>query len=307
MEAQNQTIVTEILLLGFQQLDCFRIPIFLMFLIIYCLTLVANVMIITLVTLSQHLHSPMYFFLSHLLLSDILLTTNIVPNMLKVILRQGSTIPLSGCITQVHFFGTSLAAECLLLTVMSYDRYLAVCKPLHYSTIMNYNLQLKLVIGYWSISSLISIIAAFLISQLHFCHSNMINHFFCDLAPLLELSCSDTFAIDLDNSLQATPLTIFPIVFISATYVRIFKSILKIQSTIGIQKAFSTCTSHLTVVCIFYGTLFTLYVVPSKGQLLKVNKILSLMYTVVTPLFNPLIYSIYEIKTALRKYVKKIS
>ncbi|KAG8454695.1 hypothetical protein GDO86_001061 [Hymenochirus boettgeri] len=286
MDETNQTNATNIYLLGFQRLQKFRIPFVFLLLLIYCLTIVA----IAVVYSSHLLHYPMYFFLSHLSLSDILLTTNIVPNMLPVIANEGSVISLSGL---------------LLLTVMSYDRYLAICRPLHYSSVMNRKLCLQLVSGSWGISSFISMITAILISKLKFCSSKIVDHFFCDLAPLLAISCSDTFAVELDNALQATPLTIFPIIFITTTYIRILQTVLKIPFRSGIQKTLSTCSSHLIVVCTFYGTLFSLYVVPSKEQPLCINKILSLLYTVLTPLMNPIIYSLRntEIKVAITKYM----
>ncbi|KAM4706779.1 olfactory receptor 1E16-like [Discoglossus pictus] len=188
---------------------------------------------------------------------------------------------------------------------MSYDRYLAICKPLHYSSIMTNNLPVQLAVGSWIISSITSVTTASLLSRLQFCGSNIIDHFYCDFSSLLELSCSDTSLVKMINLLQAGPLTIFPVVFITATYVRIFHTILRIPSTTGIKKAFSTCSSHLTVVCIFFVTLFTVYVIPSKGYSLTANKMISLLYTVVTPLLNPIIYSMrnHEIKAVIQRYV----
>ncbi|XP_053556055.1 olfactory receptor 11A1-like [Bombina bombina] len=304
MNGQNWTLSTEIVLLGFQHLQNYRIPIFILFLLLYIFTVLANFLIIILVSSSHNLHSPMYCFLCHLSFSDILLTTNTVPNMLLVILKQG-TMNLRACITQGYIFALSLSAECLLLTVMSYDRYLAICKPLHYSSIMDNTFHIKLVSGTWLLGSLSPIVTDVLAAKLHFCGVVKMDHFYCDFASLLELSCSDTHAVKFSNILSAAPLTIVPVIFITATYVHIFQTILKIPSKIKIQKAFSTCSSHLTVVCIFYGTVVTLYVFPATGYSLIANKILSLLYTVVTPLLNPIIYSMrnHEIRAALQKFI----
>ncbi|XP_073442428.1 olfactory receptor 5G26-like [Dendrobates tinctorius] len=246
----------------------------------------------------------MFFFLGHLSIFDIMFTTNIVPKMLCAIMNDGVTISFAGCFIQLEIFGISLVAECLLLAVMSYDRYLAICNPLRYVYIMDPNLCIQLVVVCWGLGFTISLVTVIMTSKQDFCGPRIIDHFFCDLVPLLKLSCSDTSAVILENILLATPLTLFPLVFITVTYIYIFITILKIPSTSGRQKAFSTCSSHLTVVGIFYGTLVSLYVVPSKGNLLNANKVLSLLYTFVTPLFNPIIYSLRnkEIKVALRRY-----
>ncbi|KAM8921385.1 olfactory receptor 11L1-like [Pelodytes ibericus] len=305
MTGENQTSVKEIVLLGFQLLYNFKILYFILFLTLYTLTLTGNVMIVTLVTASPNLKNPMFFFLGHLSATDIILTTNIVPNMLWVILHGGMTMPLSACIVQLQFFGVSVGTECLLLTVMSYDRYLAICDPLRYTSIMGVNIRLQLVASCWSLGFIISFITVILVSKLNFCGPNIIDHFFCDLLPLLRLSCSDTFVVRLENIVLGTPITLFPAIIITITYVCIFMAILKIPSTSGRQKTFSTCSSHLAVVTTFYGTLITLYVIPSSGHSLNANKVLSLMYTVVTPLFNPIIYSLRnkEIRVAFKRYI----
>ncbi|XP_063295323.1 olfactory receptor 5G3-like [Pelobates fuscus] len=309
MTEENQTSVKEIFLLGFKVLYNFKIPYFLLFLVLYTMTLTGNLMIVTLVTVSPNLRHPMFFFLSHLSLTDIILTTNIVPNMLCIILNGGKIMSLQACIVQLQFFGLSLGTECLLLTVMSYDRYLAICSPLHYTTIMSNKLRPQLAVSCWLLGFIISFITVILVSQLHFCGSNIIDHFFCDLLPFLQLSCSDTFIVRLENILLGTPITLFPAIIITITYVCIFMAILKIPSTSGRQKTFSTCSSHLAVVITFYGTLVTLYVIPSSGHSLNANKVLSLIYTVGTPLFNPIIYSLRnkEIRVAFKRYIYLIN
>ncbi|XP_075434044.1 olfactory receptor 11A1-like [Ascaphus truei] len=247
----------------------------------------------------------MYFFLCHLSLSDILIITNIVPQMLPVILEEGATVPLTSCITQFVFNGVSVAAECFLLTVMSYDRYLAICNPLHYSSIMGVRLCSTLATLCWLLGFVLTLIVTWHVCELQLCGPNVIDHFFCEFGPLLELSCSDTSTVEKVGFVLAIPVIAFPFVFILLTYVYISLTILRIPSTTGKQKAFSTCSSHLAVVCMYYGTLITKYIVPSRGQLRNLNKALSLLYTVVTPLFNPIIYSLrnQEIRAALRKSI----
>ncbi|XP_053330328.1 olfactory receptor 490-like [Spea bombifrons] len=305
MDSENQTAIKEIVLLGFKVFHVFKIPYFLLFFNLYTFTLTGNAVIIFLVSCSQHLSHPMFFFLSHLSLSDTLLTTNIVPNMLCIILKGEVTMSVSGCIIQYQFFAISLVSECLLLTVMAYDRYLAICNPLRYNTIMGAKLRYQLVSFCWGASVIISLVSAIPISKLKFCGPHVIDHFFCDLVPLLQLSCSDISLVQLENILLATPLTLLPILIISLTYTYIFITILKIPSIVGRQKAFSTCSSHLAVVGMFYGSLVTLYVIPSDGHSLNANKVLSLIYTVATPLFNPVIYSLRnkEIRVAFNKYL----
>ncbi|XP_075433857.1 olfactory receptor 11L1-like [Ascaphus truei] len=302
MLGNNHTIVTEFLLLGFQNLHSFKILLFTVFLVTYIMTLSSNLLIIALVSTSHHLHSPMYFFLVHLSLSDILLTTVIVPNMLRLIWEEGGTMSVTGCISQLHFFASSVATESLLLTVMSYDRYLAIGHPLRYTTIMNFKLRLLLVIWSWLLGFAMTILLILPISQLQFCGPNVIDHFFCDFAPLLKHSCSDTSFLEIEIFVLTFPVSFLPFTFIIVTYVCIFLTILRIPSTTGRQKAFTTCSSHLTVVCTYYGTLITIYIVPSRGHTFNINKVLSLLYMVVTPFFNPIIYSLrnQDIKAALR-------
>ncbi|XP_075439883.1 olfactory receptor 11A1-like [Ascaphus truei] len=272
---------------------------------VFIVTIAGNFLIIGLVTTSHQLRSPMYFFLCHLSLSDILLITNIVPQMLQVILEEGVTIPLTSCITQFVFNGVSVIAECFLLTVMSYDRYLAICNPLHYSSIMGNRLCYTVVTLCWVLGFMLTLIVAWLVCELQLCGPNVIDHFFCELSTLLELSCSDISIVEIAVFVLGTPVIVFPFVFILLTYVYISQTILRIPSTTGKQKAFSTCSSHLAVVCVYYGTLTAKYIVPSRGQLRNLNKVLSLLYTVLTPLFNPIIYSLrnQEIRAALRKCI----
>ncbi|KAM3920438.1 olfactory receptor 5G3-like [Leptodactylus fuscus] len=308
MDEDNRSKVEDIFLMGLQIHNGLKIPVFLLFLLTYSLTLTGNITIATLVSISPNLKHPMFFFLGHLSVSDIMFTTNIIPKMLCAVMNEGVTISLLGCIVQLQFFGISLVTECLLLAVMSYDRYLAICNPLHYVYIMDTNLCVQLAAICWFLGVAISLVTVIMMSTQDFCGPRVIDHFFCDFVPLLKLSCSDTSPVILENILLATPLTLFPLVFISVTYIYILMTIFKIPSISGRRKSFSTCSSHLTIVGLFYGTLVSLYVVPSDGHSLNANKVLSLLYTFVTPLFNPIIYSLRnkEIKVALKRYVSKI-
>ncbi|XP_077118530.1 olfactory receptor 11L1-like [Ranitomeya variabilis] len=307
MHEKNTTAVTEFLLLGFQVNRGFRMFLFCLFLVTYCLILCGNLLIITLVSTSQNLHTPMYFFISQLSVSDILLTTNIVPFILQILLTTEGTITFIGCITQFYFFCGSEAAECLLLTVMSYDRYVAICKPLHYTAIMTVRYCMILSIFCWISGFSLNLIESITIARLNFCNSNIIDHLYCDLVPLLELACSDTFIVDLEIYLLSIPTLIIPTTVIVMSYTYIILTVLRIPSSTSRKKAFSTCSSHLTVVSIFYWTMLSVYVVPTKGRTVTTSKILSLLYTVFTPLANPFLYSLRneDIKKAIQETIYK--
>ncbi|CAM2101645.1 unnamed protein product [Caretta caretta] len=304
---KNQTVVTEFIFLGFGDLPELKILLFLMFLVIYIATVTGNMLITALVVTDQHLHTPMYFFLGNLSCLETCYTSTILPRMLASLLTGDRTISFSGCITQLYFFGSLLSIECCLLGAMSYDRYLAICKPLHYSTLMNTRFCLYLAAGSWLNGCLATAIFVLFMSHLIFCGPNEIDHFYCDLIPLIKLSCSDTYLIKLLNFVLAFVFTLPPFLLTLTSYVCILTTILRIPSTTGRQKAFSTCSSHLIVVTIYYGTLMIVYVLPKRDTLNILNKVLSLCYTVLTPLVNPLIYSLRnrDVKEALSKAVSK--
>ncbi|XP_075132069.1 olfactory receptor 11L1-like [Leptodactylus fuscus] len=303
MQEKNLTEVTEFFLLGFQTSQRLRIFLFCLFFVVYCGTICGNLLIITLVSTIKNLQTPMYFFISQLSISDILLTTNIVPNLLHVLLNNGAAISFIDCITQLYFLCAPEVFECFLLTVMSYDRYVAICNPLRYSTIMTSGHCVILSIFCWLLGFSVILIYILKITKLYFCGSNIIDHLFCDILPFLELSCSDTFVIHLEIYLLCIPLVFIPTTIIVASYTYIIRAVLRIPSSTGRQKAFSTCSSHLIVVSIFYWSLFFVYVVPTKGLTLTSSKILSLLYTVVTPFINPIIYSLRN--KDIRKAIKE--
>ncbi|KAM5171674.1 olfactory receptor 11L1-like [Mantella aurantiaca] len=303
MANNNHTSVTEFILLGFQDLHNCQSLLFLFLLLMYVVTVTGNFLIITLVASTVQLRSPMYFFLSHLSFCDILISTNVTPNALQVILMGLCYIPALWCHTQLYLFGASVITECCLLSVMSFDRYLAICVPLRYSSIMKQHLPQFLASICWMVGFTLSMISQALILKLDFCGPNTIDHFFCDLAPLLELSCSDTKMVEVHVSITVFLAGISQLLFVVVTYICIFTSILQISSISGRQKIFSTCSSHLAVVSTYYGTLITLYMAPTRGYSLNLNKALSLLNSVITPLLNPIIYSLRnkEIWSAMRK------
>ncbi|XP_075200136.1 olfactory receptor 11L1-like [Anomaloglossus baeobatrachus] len=298
----NFSKVTDILLLGFQNVQIFRFPFFLLLLLIYCVTVCGNLLIIVVVSSSRSLHSPMYFFLTQLSMSDILLTTTIEPGMLHIVFYDGSSVSFIGCLIQFYFSTVSVGLECLLLTIMSYDRYQAICRPLHYTSAVGLTFCLKVVLLSWLIVFTTMLMLFFTVSHLDFCGPNIIDHFFCDLQPLLELSCSDTFIIKMESLFLSILFAVCPLTVIMVSYVYIILSILKIPSVTGRQKTFSTCSAHLTVVSLFYGSIIIIYVFPHQQN---AKTLLSLFYTVVTPLLNPIIYSLSnrDIKQALWKLI----
>ncbi|XP_069807916.1 olfactory receptor 11L1-like [Dendropsophus ebraccatus] len=303
MFTMNQTKVSEFLLLGFGNLHNLNIIFFILFLTLYIFTVIGNVLIITLVSTNVHLQSPMYYFLCHLSCSDIVLSTTIVPNMLCALLLGGKTMSYVGCISQLYFYSGTIITECYLLSVMSYDRFLAICNPLRYSSIMDCKLRIGLSLWTWLLGLTLNLNGVLPVANFNFCHDNIIDHFYCEVSPLQKLSCSDTSLLVMKAFLFSLPLFIVPCGFIIVTYVYIFLTIMKIPSTSGKQKTFSTCSSHLIVVGTFYGTLIAKYMIPSTEHSLLINKIVSLLHTVFTPLFNPIIYSFrnQDIKMALKK------
>ncbi|KAM8945651.1 olfactory receptor 11L1-like [Pelodytes ibericus] len=306
MTTGNSTAANGFILLGFGRLHRLKLLIFIFFLLIYAATLIGNLLIAGLVTASYRLHTPMYYFLIHLSICDIIFTTNIVPNMLHIILEGNGTMSFPGCVIQFYIYGSSTVAQCFILGIMSYDRYIAICSPLHYSSIMDSGICLRSVSCSWLLGSLVTLTTTVMVFRLDFCGPNIIDHFICDLAPLLKLSCSETFLVEMSVFVLSFPIILIPFVFIVTTYICIFYTILNIPSATGRQKTFSTCSSHLTSVSTYYITLITIYIVPKKWN---INKDMYLLYTVATPLFNPIIYSLRnkEILKTVETLIYKVS
>ncbi|XP_075200113.1 olfactory receptor 11L1-like [Anomaloglossus baeobatrachus] len=307
MKVTNLTDVTEFILLGFQGTVQLRVSVFTLLLLVYWVTVCGNLLIISLVSSSKNLHTPMYFFISQLSISDILLSSDIAPNTFYILLNNGGSITFLGCMSQFFIYCVTELFECLLLAVMSYDRYVAICNPLRYTSIMTIVQCKRLAITFWFFSLFTSFIDTLAASRLKFCGMNIIDYFFCDLVPLQEISCSDTFPLKLQICLLSFPFLGIPSIIIVVCYMKIIHAILRISSNISRQKAFSTCSSHLTVVSIFYLSLFCVYIFPTSGQTAEINKITSLLYTVFTPLINPIIYSFRnkDIKKAIQEKMRK--
>ncbi|XP_008829206.1 olfactory receptor 502-like [Nannospalax galili] len=303
----NHTAVTEFILLGLTDDPVLRVTLFIIILCIYLVTLSGNLSTIFLIRVSPQLHLPMYFFLSHLASTDIGYSSTVTPKMLVNFLLKRNTISYLGCVIQLDsaaFFGT---LECYLLAVMAYDRFVAICSPLLYSTKMSIQVCVQLLIGAYIGGFLTVSSCTFSFFSIVFCGSNRVNHFFCDFTPLVELSCSDVSVSTAVTTFSAGTALLITVLVIGISYTYILITVLKMRSTEGRQKAFSTCTSHLTAVTLFYGTATFIYVMPKSSYSTDQNKVVSLFYTVVIPMLNPLIYSLRnnEIKGALKKQLDK--
>ncbi|XP_069347647.1 olfactory receptor 7G3-like [Eulemur rufifrons] len=303
MKSENQTRVSEFLLLGLSEDPELQPILFGLFLSMYLVTVLGNLLIILAVSSDSHLHTPMYFFLSNLSLTDICFTSTIVPKMLVDIQTESKVISYTGCLTQVYFFMVFLCMDNLLLTIMAYDRYVAICHPLRYTVIMHPHLCTLLILLSVLISALDALLHSLMVLPLSFCTDLKIPHFFCDLAQILKLACSDTLINNILVYLVIILLGVGPLSGIIFSYAQIVSSILRISSMGGKYKAFSTCGSHLSVVSLFYGTCVGVYLSSAVSDSPRKTTVASVMYTVVTPMMNPFIYSLRnkDMKGALRK------
>ncbi|KAM5171541.1 olfactory receptor 10C1-like [Mantella aurantiaca] len=304
----NQTKVTEIHLLGFQGLENFKPLFFTALLLIYITIVTGNLLIILLVSTSDNLKNAMFIFLQHLALADLLLATCVIPMMAETILRTKGKMSVAGCILQMYFFFNFGFVQCFILAVMSYDRYVAICNPLHYILIMDRRICSLLGYGCWVITWGLNSIEFILIAQFEFCGPSDIDYFFCDLGPIVELSTSDTSIVQWIDFTYSVLFFLCGLTFIIGSYIYIFIIIFKISSSAGRKKSFSTCSAHLISVGAYYGSLIIIYVTPANEMSPYLNKYSSLLYTVVNPLVNPFIYSLrnYEIRQALNKKVEEI-
>ncbi|XP_030043963.1 olfactory receptor 1052-like [Microcaecilia unicolor] len=300
-ERKNSTTATEFIILGFSEFPELQIPFFLLFLLVYLIVLLGNLIIITVTCLDPRLHTPMYFFLCNLSFVDISSTSVTLPKLLDIFLRKNQRISVHGCFIQVYFFLFSLCGEFFLLSVMAYDRYIAVCHPLRYVLIMNWSVCVLSVAGLWIAGFLDSLTYTVLLSRFSYCRSNKINHFFCDISALLKLSCTSTSTVEYTIFIVGTFVAVPCISLTFVSYIYIISAILRIRSAEGRRKAFSTCSAHLTVVILFYGTLLCSYMRPTSTQSLEQNKLFAVLYNALIPMFNPIIYSLrnQEVKKAL--------
>ncbi|XP_042534592.1 olfactory receptor 1Q1-like [Dipodomys spectabilis] len=308
MDNTNRTTISQFVLLGISTHPEEQIPLFLLFLLMYAINISGNFAIIMLILSSPRLHTPMYIFLSNLALADICFTSTTVPKMLQNIFSSTKTISYMGCLAQTYFFICLAAMENFLLAVMAYDRYVAICHPLRYPMILTKVLCAQMVVMCHVLSHLHALLHTLLMGRLTFCADNRIPHFFCDLYPLMKISCSSTHLNTLMIHTEGVIIINGALVFIIASYACIISAVLSIPSVRGKWRVFSTCGSHLTVVAIFYGTLTWVYFRPLSSYSVAKGRIVTVMYTVVTPMLNPFIYSLRnsDIKGAFRKWMRRI-
>ncbi|KAM6451842.1 olfactory receptor 6E1-like [Liasis olivaceus] len=298
----NRTTIREFILLGLTNKHQFAVGLFLLLLGIYLLTLIGNMLIIIITLLNAQLHSPMYFFLQHVALVEIGYTSTIIPKALANIATGSKSISVAGCKIQSFLYFVLGTTESLLLAAMSVDRYVAICNPLHYSTIMNGRICSLLVLSCWAGGLSLILVPAFVFFQMPFCGPNIINHFFCDNGPLIKLACVDTRLLELIDFVIAILSLLGTLSVNIVSYVKIISTILQIPSTTGRKKTFSTCASHMTVVSITYSSCIFMYIKPKGTSELDFNKIVALMNTVVAPLLIPFIYCLRnrQVQDALR-------
>uniref|UniRef100_A0ABI7Y8P0 Olfactory receptor n=1 Tax=Felis catus TaxID=9685 RepID=A0ABI7Y8P0_FELCA len=304
----NRTKVTQFILLGLTSDPELQVPLFIVFTLIYLITLVGNLGIIVLILLDSRLHTPMYFFLSNLSLVDLCYSTAVTPKVMAGLLMGDKVISYNACAAQMFFFAAFATVESYLLASMAYDRYAAVCKPLHYTTTMTTGVCACLAIGSYTCGFLNASIHTGDTFRLSFCMSNVIHHFFCDVPAVVVLSCSDRRVSELVLVYVVSFNSFFALMVILISYIFIFITILKMHSSTGYQKALSTCASHLSAVSIFYGTLIFMYLQPSSSHSMDTDKMASVFYTMVIPMLNPVVYSLRnkEVKSNPQKAIKSL-
>lgn len=304
----NHTLVKGFILLGFSLDRSTQLFLFVFFLSIYSMTLMSNLLIITLVTFQRSLHKPMYFFIGNFSFLEVWYTTVTVPKMLTGLVTGNKTISTRDCISQFYFLFFLGATQHFLLTIMAYDRFLAICYPLRYTTLMSRSICGKLAAMSWFAGCLSISLPAVMMTRLVFCGPNTIDHFFCDFSPLLQLSCTDTWLNEIIFSAVAWAVILGCFTFTCMSYVSVIITILRIPSSLGRQKAFSTCASHLAVVGIFFGTVIFMYIRPKAKKSSPVDKVVSVFDSVIVPLLNPMIYSLRnkEMKNALVRAISKL-
>uniref|UniRef100_A0A8C0R482 Olfactory receptor n=1 Tax=Canis lupus dingo TaxID=286419 RepID=A0A8C0R482_CANLU len=307
MERHNRSSLVEFVLLGFPKVGHVRGWLFVLLLLAYLFTICGNMLIFLVIRLDAALHTPMYHFVSVLSVLELWYTATTIPKMLANLLSEKKTISFAGCLLQTYFFHSLGASECYLLTAMAYDRYLAICQPLHYPTLMTPALCARIAVGCW-LGGLAGPVAEIsLVSRLPFCGPNHIQHIFCDFPPVLSLACTDTSVNVLVDFVINSCKILATFLLILSSYVQIIRTVLRIPSVAGKTKAFSTCASHLTVVLIFYGSILFMYVRLKKSYSLDYDRALAVIYSVLTPFLNPFIYSLRnkDIKEAVRRQLRR--
>ncbi|XP_053416083.1 olfactory receptor 5AL1-like [Nycticebus coucang] len=308
MSKGNYSAVSEFILLGLTGNAEVQAILFGVFLVVYLASVMGNLSLIVLIQVSPQLHTPMYFFLSHLAVIDFTFTSSVTPNMLMNFLREVKSITFYACAVQLCCFITFLVCELYLLSIMAYDRYVAICNPLLYVILMPRKLCIRMIASTYVYGFTVGLVQTVVTFRLSFCDSNMVNHFYCDDVPLIALACSDTHIKELMLLIIAGINILCSLVIVLISYFFIFFTILRIHSAEGRQKAFSTCASHLTCITMFYGTIIFMHLQPKSSHSLNSDKFASVFYVVVIPMLNPLIYSLrnQEVKSALKRIIEKL-
>ncbi|XP_072284828.1 olfactory receptor 5AS1-like [Pyxicephalus adspersus] len=308
LENSNQTTVEKFILLGLPSIYSLQVVFSLLLFLMYTMTSLGNILLIIIVKSNSRLQTPMYFFLSNLAIIDICYSTTVVPKLLTNTLSKDKSISFLGCAIQLYFHAALAAAECLILTIMAFDRYNAICKPLQYHMIMNQKLCHGLAVGCWIVSFSTPVHLTLYTFRLPFCKSNRIEHFFCEMPPLLHLACTDIWFNEILEYSAAIIVVGGTFALILVSYFLILSTILNIKSTKQKQKAFSTCASHLSVVLLFYVTMLFMHLRPPSSYFPEQDRVIAIFYTVVTPMLNPIIYSIRnkEIKVFIQKTLTTI-
>uniref|UniRef100_A0ABI7Z4R5 Olfactory receptor n=1 Tax=Felis catus TaxID=9685 RepID=A0ABI7Z4R5_FELCA len=304
---RNHSTVTEFILAGLTESPELQLPLFFLFLGVYVVTVVGNLAMITLIGLSAHLHTPMYYFLSNLSFIDLCHSTVITPKMLVNFVTERNFISYQACMTQLYFFLVFVISECHMLAIMAYDRYVAICNPLLYNVTMSYQVCSRLVVGVYIMGLTGASAHTGCMLRVLFCKADRINHYFCDLFPLLELSCSSTYINEVVVLCFSAFNILAPSLMILSSYIFIIASILRIRSTEGRCKAFSTCSSHISAVAVFFGSAAFMYLQPSSVSSMNQGKVSSVFYTIIVPMLNPLIYSLRnkDVRVVLNKILEK--
>uniref|UniRef100_F6YJM4 Olfactory receptor n=2 Tax=Monodelphis domestica TaxID=13616 RepID=F6YJM4_MONDO len=307
--AENNTLTTEFILTGFTNHQELKILLFILFLIIYLITMIGNIGLVILISIEPQLHSPMYLFLGNLALMDAFSSCAVTPKMLINFFSKDRLISLHECMAQFYFLCFSESSDCFLLAAMAYDRYVAICNPLHYPIMMSKKLCIQMIIGSLIAGNLHSMIHVGFLFRLTFCKSHQVNHFFCDVLPLYRLSCTDPYINELMIFIFSGSIQVFTIGVVLVSYVYIIYTILRMKSKEGRGKAFSTCASHFISVSIFYGSLLIMYIRPGAVNEGAIDIPVAIFYTIVIPFLNPFIYSLRnkEVISILRKIMEKNS
>jgi len=303
----NWSSVTVFFFLGFSQYPRIEVTIFVLCLLMYLITLLGNTILISITILDSHLHTPMYFFLSNLSFLDIWYTSSALTPMLANFVSGENTISFSGCALQMYFSLAMGSTECVLLSMMAYDRYVAICNPLRYPIIMNRRVCVQIAGSSWVTGCLTALVETGPVIHLSLCGNNIINHFICEILALLKMACGDTAMVQLIMLVISILLLPLPMLLICVSYASILSNILRISSVDGRSKAFSTCAAHLTVVVLFYGTALSMYLKPLSVNSQEIDKFMALIYVGLTPMLNPIIYSLRnkEVKMAVKKLLIK--